>query len=98
MTTPCACIEEACSRRLQLSRGPGTRRAREMAAEVTAKHLVDNVFGAMTALVEDPVARVQATANRALARLAAADGDPAELNISPSRWVFTTAQGCDRGE
>lgn len=75
MTTPRARIEEACSRRgPQLSRGPRTRRAREMATEVTAKYLFDDAFGAMTGLAEDRLARVQAAASRALARLAAADG------------------------
>jgi hypothetical protein len=45
-----------------------------MATEVTAKYLFDDAFGAITGLAEDRLARVQAAASRALARLAAADG------------------------
>lgn len=47
-------------------------RVREMAGKVTARHLVDDAFDAMTVLTDDSIERVRAAANRALARLVAA--------------------------
>ena len=44
-------------------------RVREMAAKVVAKHLVTDAFEEIVGLRDDPVARVRAAAQRALARL-----------------------------
>jgi hypothetical protein len=44
-------------------------RVREMAAKIVARHLVAEAWPAMAALQEDPVPRVRAAADRAVARL-----------------------------
>lgn len=44
-------------------------RVREMAAKVIARHRVDDALEAVTGLRADPVPRVRAAADRALARL-----------------------------
>jgi hypothetical protein len=49
-------------------------RPREMALKVAAKRLVDDDIDAVARLREDPVPRVQAAANRALASFARATG------------------------
>lgn len=46
-----------------------TWRVREMAAKVIARHRVDDALEAVTGLRGDPVPRVRAAADRALARL-----------------------------
>lgn len=49
-------------------------RVREMAAKVVARHLVADAFDAVAGLRDDPVARVRAAAERALARLTRVGG------------------------
>jgi hypothetical protein len=69
-----------------------------MATKVTAKYLFDDAFGAMTGLAED---RLRGSKRQRVARSPGwrrQMDDPAQLNISPSRRVFITAQRCDRGE
>lgn len=48
-------------------------RVREMAAKVVARHLVGDALDAVAALRDDRVPRVRAAAERAVARLAAAE-------------------------
>jgi HEAT repeat protein len=45
-------------------------RVREMALRVVARHHLEDALAAVAGLQEDPVARVRATASRALIRLA----------------------------
>lgn len=47
-------------------------RVREMAAKVVARHHIGDALGDVAELVDDPVARVRATAQRALRTLTAA--------------------------
>lgn len=49
-----------------------SRRVREMAANVVARHQLDEALGSMSALVNDPVLRVRRAAQHALERIVAA--------------------------
>jgi hypothetical protein len=55
-------------------------RAREMAAKVVAKHLVDEAIAAVAKLRDDPVPRVRAAAERALIRLSRTERRPVADN------------------
>jgi hypothetical protein len=48
-------------------------RVREMAAKVTARHLVGDALPEVLALRDDPVPRVRAAAERAVARITQAE-------------------------
>jgi hypothetical protein len=54
---------------LRTALGDPAWRVREMAAKVTARHLVGEVFDEVSALRTDPVPRVRQAAQRALRRL-----------------------------
>jgi hypothetical protein len=57
---------------LRVALGDGHWRVREMAAKVAARHLVGDVLDPLIALRDDPVPRVRAAAERAVAALTAA--------------------------